>query len=44
LGDDRAARELVRVSVLNTRGAIVGERRPAQALNDAEIEALQLPG
>jgi L-asparaginase II len=41
LGDDRAARELVRAPVLNTRNAVVGERRPAPALNDAEIEALR---
>lgn len=42
LGDDRAARELVRAPVLNTRNTTVGERRPAPALNSAEIEALRV--
>jgi len=42
LGDDHAARELVRSPVLNTRNAVVGERRPAPALNIAEIEALRV--
>jgi L-asparaginase II len=43
LGDDRAARDLVRAPVLNTRGMIVGERRPAAALSEAMLEALPLP-
>jgi L-asparaginase II len=43
LSDDRAARDLVRAPVLNTRGAVVGERRPASALNNAELEVLPLP-
>lgn len=42
LGDDRAARDLIRAPVFNTRNAVVGERRPAPALNNAEIEALAL--
>jgi L-asparaginase II len=42
LGEDRAARELVREPVLNTRNAIVGERHPAPALNNAEIETLRV--
>ena len=41
LGDDGAARALVRAPVLNTRNVVVGERRPALALNNAEIEALK---
>ncbi|MFL6691301.1 MAG: asparaginase [Alphaproteobacteria bacterium] len=40
LGNDPAARTLVRAPVLNTRGATVGERRAAAALTGAEIEAL----
>jgi L-asparaginase II len=39
LGDDRAAREILRAPVLNTRGAAVGERRVAPALLDAQIAA-----
>lgn len=39
LGDDPDAHELTRAPVLNTRGAVVGERRPAPALNNAELEA-----
>jgi L-asparaginase II len=35
------ARTLVRASVLNTRNEVVGERRPAAALNALEIEALR---
>lgn len=41
LGEHREAREMVRAPVLNTRNAIVGERRPAPALNDAGIEGLR---
>ncbi|HEY4112461.1 MAG TPA: asparaginase [Rhizomicrobium sp.] len=41
LGDDADARALVRAPIINTRDAVVGERRPAAALNDADIEALQ---
>jgi L-asparaginase II len=40
LSDDKAARELIRAPVRNTRDAVVGERRPARALVDAKIEAL----
>ena len=40
LSDDKAAHALIRAPVLNTRGDIVGERRPARALADAKIEAL----
>jgi L-asparaginase II len=43
LGDDRAARDLVRAPVLNTRGMVVGERRPSATLNEAILEALPLP-
>jgi L-asparaginase II len=32
LGDDKCAREILRAPVTNTRGEIVGERRPASAL------------
>jgi L-asparaginase II len=35
------ARALVRAPVLNTRNEVVGERRPAAALNDLEVEALK---
>jgi L-asparaginase II len=37
LGDDKAAREIIRAPVVNTRGTIVGERRPAAALLAAHI-------
>ncbi|HEX3653048.1 MAG TPA: asparaginase [Rhizomicrobium sp.] len=40
LSGDPEVHALIRAPVLNTRGAIVGERRPAPALNNAEIEAL----
>jgi L-asparaginase II len=40
LDDAPEARALIRAPVLNTRGAVVGERRPAPALNNAEIKAL----
>jgi L-asparaginase II len=40
LSDESEAHALIRAPVLNTRGAVVGERRPAPALNDADIEAL----
>ena len=40
LGEDQDARELIRAPVLNTRHAIVGERRPAQALRDAVLKPL----
>lgn len=40
LGNDQAARDLVRAPVFNTRAVIVGERRAAAALRSAEIEAL----
>jgi L-asparaginase II len=37
LGDDKAAREIIRAPVINTRGTIVGERRPAAALAEVRI-------
>jgi L-asparaginase II len=37
LGDDRAAREILRAPVLNTRGVTVGERRIAPALSETRI-------
>ena len=37
LGDDAPAREILRGPILNTRGAAVGERRTAAALNEAQI-------
>jgi L-asparaginase II len=37
LGDDRAAREILTAPILNTRDAVVGERRMAPALADARI-------
>ena len=37
LGDDKAAREILRAPVTNTRGETVGERRPAPALAQARI-------
>jgi L-asparaginase II len=39
LGGDRAAQEILRAPVTNTRGAIVGERRIAPTLADATIPA-----
>jgi L-asparaginase II len=41
LGNDKAAREILRAPVINTRGQIAGERRPAPALTGAGIETLQ---
>jgi L-asparaginase II len=40
LSEHADARKLIRASVLNTRNAVVGERRPSPALNDAELHAL----
>jgi len=40
LGNDKAAREMLRAPVLNTRGTAVGERRAAPALVNAAIVAL----
>jgi len=40
-GDDKAARDLVRAPILNTRNAEVGERRPSGILNGLALEALQ---
>ncbi len=37
---DEAAHNLVHVSVLNTRGAIVGEQRPAPALIEADLSTI----
>ncbi len=37
LGDDKDAQALVRGPILNTRGAAVGERRPAKVLLDAKV-------
>lgn len=42
IGDDAEAHALVRAPIHNTRDATVGERRPAPALNEAAIEALQV--
>jgi L-asparaginase II len=44
MGDRKEARELIRAPVLNTRNLVVGERRPASALINAELDALRLPG
>lgn len=43
IGDYQEAREIIRAPVLNTRNVVVGERRPAPALNDAALEALPRP-
>jgi len=40
LTDDKAAHAFIRAPVLNTRNTVVGERRPAPALADADIRAL----
>lgn len=40
LTDDKAAHEIIRAPILNTRGKIVGERRPAKALAEAAIKAI----
>ncbi|MGH6872663.1 MAG: asparaginase [Rhizomicrobium sp.] len=40
IGDDAAARALIRAPIHNTRGAVVGERRPAQDLIKADITVL----
>ncbi|HEY2032445.1 MAG TPA: asparaginase [Rhizomicrobium sp.] len=40
LTDDKAAHEIIRAPIPNTRGKIVGERRPAPALADAAIKAI----
>jgi len=40
LGSDPEARALVRAPVLNTRGAVAGERRAGPALQNAQIETL----
>jgi L-asparaginase II len=39
-GGDKDARELIRAPILNTRGAVVGERRPAPVLINADIAVL----
>jgi L-asparaginase II len=39
LGEGREAHQLIRAPVLNTSKTVVGERRPAPALNEAGIEA-----
>jgi L-asparaginase II len=36
-GDDKDARDVLRAPIRNTRGAVVGERRPAPALSEAAI-------
>ncbi|MBV8799938.1 MAG: asparaginase [Alphaproteobacteria bacterium] len=41
LGEDPDAHKLVRAPVLNTRNDVVGERRPARALNDSGIKTLK---
>ena len=40
LTDDKAAHEIIRAPIPNTRGKIVGERRPAKALAEADIRAI----
>ncbi|HEY5337412.1 MAG TPA: asparaginase [Rhizomicrobium sp.] len=40
IGNDKAAHDIIRAPILNTRAAIVGERRPAPALADAAIKAI----
>ena len=40
LTDDKDAHEIIRAPIPNTRGKIVGERRPAKALAEAEIRAI----
>jgi L-asparaginase II len=40
LADDKAARAIIVAPILNTRGAQVGERRPAPALAQADIRAI----
>ncbi|MEJ1968674.1 MAG: asparaginase [Rhizomicrobium sp.] len=39
LAQDKAAQDIIRAPILNTRGATVGERRPAVALAEARIRA-----
>ncbi len=41
LTDDKAARDIIRAPIRNTRDAVVGERRPAPALAEATIKPLQ---
>lgn len=41
LSDDSAAQNILRAPVLNTRSAVVGERRPARSLIELKIEALR---
>jgi L-asparaginase II len=40
LGEGAAAHALIHAPVLNTRNAVVGERRPSTALNEAGLETL----
>jgi L-asparaginase II len=40
LTDDKAAHDIIRAPIPNTRGKIVGERRPAKALAEADIHAI----
>ncbi|MBS0272825.1 MAG: hypothetical protein JSR55_00150, partial [Proteobacteria bacterium] len=40
LSEDKDAHEIIRAPILNTRGKIVGERRPAPALANADIKAI----
>jgi L-asparaginase II len=42
LGDDNAARDILVAPLRNTRGTIVGLRRPAPALANANIKALSI--
>jgi L-asparaginase II len=42
VNDNPDAHALIRAPVLNTRGAVEGERRPAPALNNADVEALRV--
>jgi L-asparaginase II len=40
LSDDKDAHEIIRAPIPNTRGKVVGERRPAKALAEANIRAI----
>ena len=40
LTDDKDAHEIIRAPIPNTRGKVVGERRPAKALAEANIRAI----
>ena len=42
LGNDKPAHDMIRAPVTNTRNAVVGERRPAEALRDAMIPSAKI--